>query len=112
MNKKEYTLRKTCLAWLVGHTGGWKTSFWKSVWLDKAPGFKVLFSVDTFSLPECLLKAFRGRGQDDRVRERGAHLPPWTHQKYIYIWNNSHWKLTENWQKDSCTTKAVRKIHT
>lgn len=34
-----------------------------------------------------------------------------THNKYIYKWNN----LTENygcWQKDSCTSKAVRKIHT
>ena len=28
------------------------------------------------------------------------------------MWNNSHWKLTGNWQKDSCTTKALRKIHT
>ena len=29
----------------------------------------------------------------------------------IYMWNNSHWKLTENWQKDSCTAMVVRKTH-
>ena len=49
--------------------------------------------------------------QDGRIGRHGSHLPPWTHQKYIYMWNNSHWKLTGNWQKDSCTTKAIRKIH-
>ena len=27
------------------------------------------------------------------------------------MWNSSHYKLTENWQKDSYTTKAERKIH-
>ena len=41
----------------------------------------------------------------------GAHLSPWTHQKYIYLWSNCHWQLTGHWQKDSCTTKTVRKIH-
>ena len=38
--------------------------------------------------------------------------PPTNTSKYIYMWNNSHWKLTGDWQKDSCTTKVVRKIHT
>ena len=28
------------------------------------------------------------------------------------MWNNSHLKLTGDWQKESCTAKAVRKIHT
>ena len=28
------------------------------------------------------------------------------------MWNNSHWKLTGSWQKDSCTIKVARKIHT
>lgn len=27
------------------------------------------------------------------------------------MWNNSHCKLTENWQKDSCTAMVVRKTH-
>ena len=27
------------------------------------------------------------------------------------MWNNHHWKPTGNWQKGSCTTKAVRKTH-
>ena len=44
-------------------------------------------------------------------RRMQAHFLPWTHQKYIYMWNNSHWKQTRELQKDSCTTKAVRKIH-
>ena len=35
--------------------------------------------------------------------------PPWTHQKYIYTWYIFHWKHTEDWQKDSYTTKAIRK---
>ena len=32
-------------------------------------------------------------------------------KKNINVWNNSHQKLTGNWQKDSCTTNVVRKIH-
>ena len=28
------------------------------------------------------------------------------------MWHSPHWKLTGNWQKDSCTTKAVRMIDT
>ena len=27
--------------------------------------------------------------QDGRIREHGAHLPPQTYQKCIYMWNNS-----------------------
>ena len=34
------------------------------------------------------------------------------HAKHIYLQNNSHWKLTGDWKKDSYTTKAVSKIHT
>lgn len=49
--------------------------------------------------------------QDGRAGECGARLPLQTHQKYIYMGNNSHWKVTGNWQKDSCTTKAAIKIH-
>ena len=49
-------------------------------------------------------------GQDGGQRGHGAHLPPQTHQKYIYMWNNSHGKLTGNWKKKSYTTKAARKI--
>ena len=32
-------------------------------------------------------------------------------KKYINRWINSHWKQTRELQKDSCTVKAVRKIH-
>ena len=52
-----------------------------------------------------------GIGEDGGVGRCGTHLPAQTHQKYMYMWNNSHWKQTGNWQKDSITTKAVRKIH-
>lgn len=48
--------------------------------------------------------------QDDRVREYRVHLPQQTHQKYIFMWNNSHWKQTGNWL-DSFTIKVVSKIH-
>jgi len=32
-------------------------------------------------------------------------------RKYTDTWNNSHEKLTENWQVNYCTTKAIRQIH-
>ena len=47
--------------------------------------------------------------QDGGIGGYGTHLPQQTHQKYIYIWKNSRWKLTGNWQKDSYTTKAEKK---
>ena len=40
--------------------------------------------------------------------EYGTHLPPQTHQKYIYMWNNSHIKLTRNWQKNFYMTQDYR----
>jgi len=56
---------------------------------------------------------FFQRDQDGAVRGHGAHLPPYTHQKYIYSWNNAHKKLTGNWQKKSYMNKpAVRKTST
>lgn len=36
-------------------------------------------------------------GESDRygrVRVYRAHLSQWTHQKYNYMWDNFHWKLT------------------
>ena len=42
----------------------------------------------------------------------GAHSYTHKHQKYIYMYNNSHRKLTRNWQKISYTTKPARKIST
>ena len=55
-----------------------------------------------------------GRESVKMAKEEDMELTsPWqTHQKYIYMRNNSHWKLTGNWQKDSCTTEAIKKIHT
>lgn len=38
--------------------------------------------------------------------------PPQTHQKYTYMQKKSHRKLIGNWQKNSYTTKAARKIST
>ena len=45
-----------------------------------------------------------GNIQDGRVGGLGAHLPPKTHQNYIYIWNNSHGKL-EIGQRDPIQPK-------
>jgi len=41
--------------------------------------------------------------------DSGADFLPQTHQKLIYVWNNSHQKLTGNWQRGPCTTKSERK---
>ena len=37
---------------------------------------------------------------------------PYTHEKYINMWNNSHRILNGNCQKNSHTNKAARKIST
>ena len=50
--------------------------------------------------------------QDGGVGGYGTNLSLWMHQKYIYMWSNPHWKLPGTWQKETCKTKAVRKIHT
>lgn len=50
--------------------------------------------------------------QNGGVERCGTHLPPRIHQKYIYMWINSHCKLPRNWKKDSGTTMDVRKRHT
>ena len=55
---------------------------------------------------------WKGGDRDGRVGGCGTHISPRTHQKYNYMWNNSHWKLTGDWQKDCCTTKPVGKLHT
>ena len=38
--------------------------------------------------------------QDGRVGEHRPHFHPWTYQKYISLWNSSHWKLPGDQQKD------------
>ena len=57
-----------------------------------------------------ILKWFSQEGRW-RYWSRGMlnSLPRQTHQNNIYMWSNSHWKQTADWQKDSCTTKAVKK---
>ena len=45
--------------------------------------------------------------QDGRLGGCGAHLCSPTHQKFIYMWNNSNGKLTRNW-KNFCTMKVTR----
>lgn len=47
--------------------------------------------------------------QDGRVGGHQAHLLPRTHQNYVYMQSNFHWKPTRDWQKDSTTTKSVNK---
>lgn len=45
---------------------------------------------------------------------RTQNSPPHTHKYikiWVYMWSNSHWKITQDWQIDFCTIKAVRKIH-
>ena len=42
-------------------------------------------------------------GDQDGVRRCGAHLPPQTHENYIYVWNNSHGQ--QNWQNNSYTPR-------
>lgn len=63
-----------------------------------------IFWILTFkSIDEC--------DQNGRVRGHGSHLPAVNTSKMHLHVENSHWKLTEGWQKFSYTTKAVRKIH-
>lgn len=57
-------------------------------------------------------KAKREKGdQGGRVGGHRIQLHPPTHQKYIIHVKQLSLKITENWRKDSCTLKAVRKIH-
>ena len=50
--------------------------------------------------------------QGGRVEGHEALFPLQTHQKYIYMWNNSYRKPSESCHKISYTTKAIRKIPT
>lgn len=62
-----------------------------------------------------VLSEIEGVDRDDGgIEGCWSHFPPpqETHQKHIYTWNNSHWKQLWDWQKASCTTKIVRKLHT
>ena len=44
---------------------------------------------------------------------RMCSSPPTTNISKMHLyWRHSHWKQTGDWQKDSCKTKVVRKIHT
>ena len=81
---------------------------------------KVLYSERGLTLPIKLWSLSSGKGFKFKAYQRGPRLrwwnrrtmsspPPRTHRKYIYTWSNSHWKQTEDWQKDSYTTKAVKK---
>ena len=73
--------------------------------------FQLLWQLQTLS-SDTLSKNKMSFGKRSRWRSRRIHLPQKTHQKYIYMWSNSHWKLTEYLQKDSCITNDIRKIHT
>ena len=52
----------------------------------------------------------QGEDQGGRVGGRWAHLPRNERIKNTStMWSNSHWQQTGNWQKDSYTTKGVKK---
>ena len=73
------------------------------------------FASTLMDLGGILLSEISEKGKRDQDgREKGWSSPPLPHErmkKYIYMWNNSHWKLTGDWQKDSSTAQAVRNIH-
>ena len=53
-------------------------------------------------------------GEDQDGTVGGCEMNSTTQHEHIKIClhvNNSHRKLTADWQKDSCKTKAVRKTH-
>lgn len=50
--------------------------------------------------------------EDGGVEGCRTHLLTQTHQKYIFMYSNSYWKPTEDWQKDSYKAKAIMKMHT
>ena len=50
-----------------------------------------------------------GGYEHGRIGEHWVSVLPETHQKYTYMWINSHWKQTGDQQKASSTTKAVKK---
>jgi len=56
-----------------------------------------------------IFKVYYIGDQNGRVGRYETHLPPRTHQKYIY---SSCGKLSGNWHKDSCAARAIRSIHT
>lgn len=58
----------------------------------------------------CHMLQSQGSDQDNGVRWHEVHLPLWIYQKYIYMWNSFHWKLTEDCQMNSCTMKVLRKM--
>lgn len=101
-------------------------------WADKGTkAFSLLFAVPVISAPMCghfhmssdvhlwmftkdmYWKSITDswKNQDGGIERLGTHLPQWTHQKFIQKWNNYHWKLTRHWQKYSCKTKTIIKIH-
>lgn len=50
------------------------------------------------------------RDEDNGTEGHGAHLVSPIHQKYIYMWENSHRTPTEHWQKVSYN-KSYKKDH-
>ena len=76
------------------------------------PSLKVLIFVSFF-----LARLINTRAQNEEIHQDGRkeevgftqpYLPR-TRQNYIYTSNNSHWKLTGTWQKDSSTINTCKK---
>lgn len=59
-----------------------------------------------------LIKNQTRLGQDGRTVRHEAYLPPQTHLKHTYTWNNSRRKLPGKGQKNSYTPKPARKTPT
>ena len=76
------------------------------------PSLKVLIFVSFF-----LTRLINTTAQNEEIHQYGRkeevgftqHYLPRTHQNYIYTQNNSHWKLTGTWQKDSSTINTCKK---
>lgn len=47
--------------------------------------------------------------EDGGIWGHETHLSHEHIQTYICMWGSSQWKIIGNWQKESCTTKTIRK---
>ena len=72
----------------------------KKLLQKKKKGFP-LKVYSSYPIQDVLKGIITGLDQDGRGVERRAHFLPQIHQKYIYVWNDSHGTPTEHWQNTS-----------
>lgn len=72
--------------------------WWVSYLPSSSPS---VFTCEKKVVPTLISKGDGGE-KDGGVEGCGAHVPPRTDQKYTYMWSNSRWKLTWDWQGNSC----------